>query len=273
MTDDAAFRVVAVSTTATVQEVLARQKPLGNTRKTLGDLVTGSILIRETMAPSHRVQAIIKRSEGPGSLLADSHPTSGTRGLVSLPEGQPALPLEGAMLQVMRSLHDGRVHQGVVSIPDHSSVSAGLKSYMQVSEQVDSFVAMETHLENDNVVSASGYLVQLLPGVGTAPMAFMEERIAEFGSLSSFLRETGSEPKALVAKLLEGIEHTALGENELCFGCWCSAERLLGALATLPRSDIEEFVECGEVLEISCEYCHKDYQIPPAKLRGLLQES
>jgi redox-regulated HSP33 family molecular chaperone len=32
-------------------------------------------------------------------------------------------------------------------------------------------------------------------------------------------------------------------------------------------------VQRGEVLEISCDYCHRQYQIPPAKLVGLQLES
>jgi redox-regulated HSP33 family molecular chaperone len=48
---------------------------------------------------------------------------------------------------------------------------------------------------------------------------------------------------------------------------------LLGALSTLPKTDIDDFIQRGEVLEISCDYCHRQYQIPPAKLVGLQVES
>ena len=34
-----------------------------------------------------------------------------------------------------------------------------------------------------------------------------------------------------------------------------------------------DFVAKGEVLEISCDYCHRQYRIPPAKLVGLQVES
>lgn len=273
MTDDATFRVVAVCTTATVQEVFNHQNPTGPLRETLGNLVTGAVLVRETMAPNHRVQAIVKRRTGSGSILADSHPTDGTRGLLSLPKGEPELPLQGALLQIMRSLHNGRVHQGLVEIPDNTSISEGLCSYMKSSEQIDSFVATEIIVREDQVVHAMGYLVQLLPEVGTAPLAFMEARIEEFGSLKQILTQSRCTPSELVAQLLEGIDYTVVGQNDLAFGCWCSAERLLSALASLPRSEIDEFVERGELLEIACEYCNKEYQIPPAKLVGLQQQN
>ena len=44
-------------------------------------------------------------------------------------------------------------------------------------------------------------------------------------------------------------------------------------MATLPKSDVEHLLAGGEVLEISCEYCKREYRIPPARLRGLLEVS
>jgi molecular chaperone Hsp33 len=122
MTDDAAFRIMAVSTTQTVREALSRQAPTGITRKTFCDLLTGAVLVRETMSPNQRVQAILKRRQHTGSLVADSHPTEGTRGLVSLPAESPPFALSDAMLQIMRCLHDGRIHQGVIEVPSGGNV-------------------------------------------------------------------------------------------------------------------------------------------------------
>lgn len=273
MTDDAAFRVMAVNTTLTVREALSRQAPSGITRKAFADLLTGAVLVRETMAPNQRVQAILKRRKETGSLVADTHPTEGTRGLVSLPAQSPQFPLTDALLQVMRRLHDGNIHQGVVSVPNGGDVSDALREYMRVSEQVDTLVAVGTLFDGDEVARAGGFLIQLLPGVGTAPMAFMSERVREFGNIDMHLASGRGEPRMLIAGLLEQIPYTELGDSELKFGCWCSAERLLGALSTLPKSDIDDFIQRGEVLEISCDYCHRQYRIPPAKLVGLQLES
>lgn len=273
MTDDSAFRVMAVNTTQTVRDALERQAPSGLTRKAFGDLITGAVLVRETMSPNQRVQAILKRRENGGSLVADTHPTEGTRGLVSLPATDPQFPLTDAILQVMRRLHDGRVHQGMVGVPSGGDVSDALRMYMQVSEQVDTLVAVSTLFDGDEVTRAGGYLIQLLPGVGRAPLAFMTERVREFGSIDAQLAKGEGAPRDLIAMLLSEIPYTELEDSPLRFGCWCSAERLLSALSTLPRADIDDFVQKGEVLEISCDYCHRQYRIPPAKLVGLQIES
>jgi len=262
MTDDCAFRVMAVNTTQTVQDALERQAPSGITRKAFGDLITGAVLVRETMSPNQRVQAILKCRQHQGSLVADAHPTEGTRGLVSLPASEREFSLTDAILQVMRRLHDGKVHQGMVGVPLGGDVSDALRVYMQVSEQVDTLVAVTTLFDGDRVSCAGGYLIQLLPGVGRAPFAFMEERVREFGNIDAHLARGAAE-----------IPYTELGDSPLRFGCWCSAERLLSALSTLPKADIDDFIRKGEVLEISCDYCNREYHIPPANLVGLQVES
>lgn len=273
MTDDSAFRVMAVNTTQTVRDALSRQAPSGITRKAFGDLITGAVLVRETMSPNQRVQAILKRREATGSLVADSHPTEGTRGLVSLPAQSPEFPLTNAILQVMRRLHDGRIHQGMVDVPSGGDVSDALRVYMLVSEQVDTLVAVSTLFDGEEVSCAGGYLIQLLPGVGRAPLAFMSERVREFGDIDAHLTRGHGEPRQLIAALLSEIPYTELDDSPLRFGCWCSAERLLSALSTLPRADIDDFIQKGEVLEISCDYCNRQYRIPPTKLVGLQLES
>jgi molecular chaperone Hsp33 len=273
MTDDSAFRVMAVNTTQTVRDALERQAPSGITRKAFGDLITGSVLVRETMSPNQRVQTILKRRQHTGSLLADAHPTEGTRGLVSLPASEPEFPLTDAILQVMRRLHDGKIHQGMIDVPNGGNVSDALRVYMEVSEQVDTLVAVSTLFDGDVVTFAGGYLIQLLPGVGRAPLAFMSERVREFGDIDAHLARGHAEPRELISALLSGIPYTELDHSPLRFGCWCSAERLLSALSTLPKADIDDFIEKGEVLEISCDYCHRQYRIPPAKLVGLQLES
>src|SRR6266511_2418355 len=74
MTDDGAFRVITARTTETVRGAIEAQGAAGETARTFGELITGAILYRETMAPQLRVQGVLKGSSGTGSLVADSHP-------------------------------------------------------------------------------------------------------------------------------------------------------------------------------------------------------
>jgi len=282
ITDDGAFRVIAALTTSTVRGAVAAQKVRGETARHFGELCTGAVLVREAMAPKLRVQAIVKGAQGRGSLVADAHPDGTTRGIVNVGAAARAEPgppevriAPGALLQIMRTLPRGSMHQGVVEIPPGSGtdISRALMAYMQDSEQIVTSIATATVLDGDAVVVAGGYVVQLLPEVERGSLMVMTERLTEFPPLEEMLRAPGATPDTLLAELLYAMPFARLEESPLSFGCHCSQLRLVESLATLPRSDVEELIRDGEVLEINCDYCGKEYRIPPAQLRPLLTTS
>jgi molecular chaperone Hsp33 len=274
MTDDGAFRVITARTTETVRRAVEAQGGRGPTARSFGDLITGAILFRETMAPQLRVQGIVKSAAGAGSLIADSHPSGKTRGLIQLREGAMDIDLSsGGILQIMRTMPSGRISQGVVEMPAGCAISEALMAYMQTSEQVVPMIAVSTLFEGDRVLAAGGYLVQLLPEVGRAPLAIMTERLEDYKTIDEHVSRGEFTPDSLLEELLYGMPFTRLGDNLVSFDCWCDQLRLISALATLQRADIEHLIEGGEMLEISCDYCGKQYRIAPAQLRGLLEQS
>jgi len=274
ITDDGAFRVITARTTETVRGAIEAQGVTGQTARHFGDLLTGSILFRETMAPNLRVQGIIKGSSGSGSLIADSHPSGQTRGLVQLKGGAREIDLgQGAVLQLMRTLGSGRINQGVVEVPKDGGISHSFMSYMQTSEQVISMLAVGTLFDGDRVHSAGGYIVQLLPEVGRGPLMVMTERLRDFESIDQQLGDSAFTPSWLLDELLYGMPFTRLEESSVRFECWCDELRVVSALASLSRDDLEHLLSSNEVLEIACEYCKRDFRIAPARLRGLLEQS
>jgi molecular chaperone Hsp33 len=274
ITDDGAFRVIVARTTDTVQSVLKAQGASGVTGRHLGDLVTGSVLFRETMAPNLRVQGILKGADGSGSLVADSHPSGKTRGLIQLASGKSHVEIgAGAIMQMMRTLPDGKINQGFVEVPDAGGISRALMEYMQTSEQVVSMLAMGTLLDDGRVRAAGGYLVQLLPEAPRGPLMVMTERLKDFETIDAQLSDEHFSPAALLDDLLYGMPYTRLDESRVGFECWCNELRVVSAIATLPKHDIEHLLSAGEVLEIACEYCKREFRIPPARLQGLLTQS
>jgi molecular chaperone Hsp33 len=206
--------------------------------------------------------------------VADTHPDGATRGLVRVPNDKKELLFEdGMILQLMRTLPSEKTHQGMIEIPPRGGVAEGLMTYMQISEQVVSFVAVSTVIDNEQVQAAGGYIVQLLPEVETGPLAVMAERLADFEPLDSLLRRGEASPDTLLSEVLYRMPYTRLEERPVRFGCQCSHVRVVLSLSTLSTSDIEELVAPGEVIEVGCEYCGRTYSVTPAQLRGLLQKS
>lgn len=273
ITDDGAFRVIAADTTATVRDALEAQAPEGlELARTFADLLTGAVLVRESMAPDNRLQAILQGDDPRARMIADTHPDGGTRGLIQLPPNTKGMPLgQRGILQVARTLHNGQLHQGVVQVPPGApTISSAFMAYMQESEQVVTVMAVGCHVAGGEVVAAGGYMVQLLPEVEEGPLMVMTERLKNFEDIVPLLARGAAAPEALLSETLYGMPYTKVGDRTVHFGCRCSPERLAGSLASLPRSDIESLMQGGKTLEIQCDYCRKNYEFTMDQLRNLL---
>ncbi len=273
MTDDGSFRVIAVTTTHTVRGVIAAQSAVGKAARWLGDLVTGTILVRETMAPALRVQGILRNRNGSGMLIADAHPDGSTRWLLQWPPGSEIEAGPGALLQMIRTMPSGALHRGVVEVPATGGISAAFMAYMQVSEQVVSMIAVGAVTEGETVLSSGGYIVQLLPELGEAQLAIMTERLDDFAPIEALLARPETTPETLMDELLDGWAYTVLASSGLEFRCGCSEDRVLAGIATLPREEVEGLVADGTAVEVQCDYCQREYRVESPRLLGLLARS
>lgn len=274
VTHDGAFRVIVLRTTELAREAVRTQNAEGTNAQHLADVITGTILVRLTMAPTYRVQGVVRGAGSKGTLVGDSRPDDTARSLMQRGEGVDQISLgKGALMQMMRTLPTGAVHQGVIEVPD-GTVSGALMSYFQSSEQIESMVRIGSRFVDGELQMAGGYLVQLLPEVSRAPLAVMTERLdLDFSELDKVLDLVERDPRELMKEILYGIEFAETRSTDLRFGCPCSAVRVLSSLATLPRSDIEELMSAGESVHITCDYCGTEYELPPSSLAGLLSES
>jgi molecular chaperone Hsp33 len=276
LTDDGSFRVLSARTTSLCATAVARQNVSGDTARHFGDLLTGTVLVRETMAPQLRVQGIVRGAGGGCTLVGDSFPSGGTRGLVSLKREQPGIVLGAdAVLQFMRTMPNGAVHRGVVSVPQQGGIPAALMAYMQESEQILTVMsACSVFDDQGSVRSAGGYVVQLLPGADRDAVGVMTERLAlDFSDISRFVDTPAFDPDALLEELLYRVPFARLETREVRFDCPCSQASVLAGLATLDRGEIQSFIDDGQVLDIACDYCGTEYQVAPDQLRGLLSAS
>jgi molecular chaperone Hsp33 len=118
-----------------------------------------------------------------------------------------------------------------------------------------------------------GYVVQVLPEAERPVHLVMTQRLEDFPSMDSLLAQEEFSVKLLVDELVYGMPSTELARGEVRFGCRCSETSMLTALASLPRSDIQEMIDDGKGLEIACDYCGSEYDLAVERLRALLATS
>jgi molecular chaperone Hsp33 len=276
MTNDGAFRVVAARTTDTVQGVVGAQNLSGAIAHDMADLVTTAVLYRETMAPSLRVQCIVRFEEAAGQLVADSHPDGWTRGLLQPGSGDapPDVRQTRATLQMMRTLPNSDLHRGVVEVPEGGNLSKAFMRYMQLSEQIVSMISLGSAVEGDKP-AAGGFVVQLLPEAAEADaaMATMTRRLEDFVDIRERLQKSNGSPSQLIERLFDGMPFTWLDSSDIRFGCHCSQVRVMTTLTVLDRSAIQELADEGKPLSIDCDYCGTSYTVEIPQLQGLLSSS
>lgn len=274
ITDDDNFRVITASTTQTVRQALEAQAAAGSTARHFADLITGTVLIRETMSPTHRVQGLLKGVGGRGNLVADTHPDGLTRGLVQLPQDLEEFQLgPGSVLQMMRSMARGGIHRSVVQPPPEGSVPEALMTYMQESEQIVAMIATGVSWVDGRVAHAGGFVVQLLPGASRGPLMIMTERLEGMPAIDDLIAELDGSPQRLLEELLYQMPFAQLDIRPVSYGCKCSREAVVASLASIDRAELADMVRDSDVLELSCDYCHSEYRISRAHLRGLLESS
>src|SRR5690625_4538750 len=113
ISDDETFRILIAHTTETARGVRNAQNPDPDKSGLLADLVSAAVLLRLTMSPDYRLQAIIQR-RGVGNMLVDTYPDGITRGLYQETAKAPLEFGPQTNFAVHRALFDGGLHQGIV---------------------------------------------------------------------------------------------------------------------------------------------------------------
>lgn len=273
MTNDGAFRIITARTLDTARAAVKAQDLGGDNARIMAELITAAVLFRETMAPGLRVQAALRGAHETGQMVADSHPDGWNRALIQQREARPFDAGPGALMQMMRTMPNKELNQGVVEVPAGGTTSDALMAYLDQSEQVQAMVRVCAVLDDaGELVASGGYIVQVLPEAPDREgmLLLMAQRIEDdFMAIGPRLTKTDSDAMHLVHEIFWGMEYTELADTPIEHGCDCSRVRVLTSLSTLSRQDIDDLLAEGEPLDITCEWCGTNYRVEVADLRGL----
>ncbi len=269
MTMDGAFRVIATISTDTANAACAAQGLSAEAGARLAELMTCAVLVRETTQPTRRVQLVWRDRRG-GVMVADSLPDGTTRGIVNPGRDQNVEAAGDHILQVNYTLPNGSLHQGVVAIAEGTDLSTALMQYLQTSEQIVAMVALGAVVgSGDQVVKqVGGYLVQVLPEVTREGLEQLTAKLGELEGIEVLVAEAGTEPRAIVARVLDGFPSAELANSPVAFGCTCSEARIIMGILSLGSDEVAS-MEAGEPLEVRCDACGSKYTIEPSSIRAM----
>ena len=197
------------------------------------------------------------------------------RGYVENPRCDLPLRLDGkldvggavgrdGMLTVSRDLGMREPYIGSVELVS-GEIAEDLTAYLTESEQVPSACALGVLVNIDRtILAAGGFVVQLMPGADEELIGKLEDNIFMMDQLTTVLHEDGIE--ALFEQVLKGFDWHTVGEYPVEYRCYCSRERVEQALTVIDPGELQEIIDEGKDISVSCQFCDREYSFSPADL-------
>ncbi|MGL4403520.1 MAG: Hsp33 family molecular chaperone HslO [Fusobacteriaceae bacterium] len=141
--------------------------------------------------------------------------------------------------------------------------------YYHVSEQIPTVISLGVSIDGEgNVVSAGGYMIQLLPDADDDFIDKLEEKIKAIRSFTE-LRNGGMDLERIIHLLYEDMEdekgEKLIEEYEILEGkkvqylCNCSREKFHNGVITLGKKEIDDIIHEKGSLDVECHFCRKIY--------------
>jgi len=270
---DGAISIRVIVGTALVREAARRHATLPVASIALGRALMGALLLAAGTKSGETTQVQL-RGRGPlRGVTAIGTPEGDVRGYVKYVDLEALAGLEvGAaigrgLLSVVRHRPGWREpYSGYVPLVS-GEVAEDLAHYLNESEQTRSAVALGVDLDDEGGVrAAGGYLVQALPEASEDLLDELSERIERLEKPTQLLAR-GLTARDIAAEVLGTRELRACGSVPVQFACDCSVERIERAIMLLSEEDIDELLDEGKPLEVTCHFCAESYRIAPESLR------
>lgn len=246
--------------------------------RALAEVLAGvSLLSAETLQESEMVSL---KFDVPGpiqSVFAEASDQGRLRGFPKKKifdelDGRESLSAEDlygvhARVQVMRSV-PGKILANSMAPCAPASVASGLRAYFAQSLQRQAAFLIRVRMGADHYVeSARGMLVERMPDGDGEAFARVRDALSPLDAES--LLDGSRDLPSLCGSLglSDGVFTTV---RPLAFGCRCSQERIEGALASVPESDLAEMIGEAHPLRLFCHMCGKEYDVSVDRLRELL---
>jgi len=279
---DGAVRAFAAVTTEMVQQAHLTHKTSGVASAALGRTLTAAAMMSRMMKNEQDVLTIQIKGDGPlGGIIVVTDAESNIRGYVYNP--QVYLPLNAAgkfdvgqavgkngYMNVIKDLGLKEPYVGYVDLVS-GEIGEDIAYYFAISEQIPTVVALGVMVDPDeSIVTAGGYLIQLMPGADQELVEYLEDKVFFADSITTMLTD-GLEPSQILERLLgeKGLE--IIDKLPCKYQCNCSRSRMERNLISLGDKEILEMADEQHGAELQCHFCNNKYYFTENELRSLAE--
>ena len=283
---DGAIRVFCAVTTDLVEEARRIHKTSRVATAALGRLLTGGAIMGAAGLKQEDDSITLQiHGDGPlGQLIAVTDCNAKVRGYVQCPKAELPLNDRGKLdvggavgegyLCVIRDIGQREPYVGQIPLVS-GEIAEDITAYYAQSEQTPSAVALGVlcSTEDNHVIAAGGYMIQLLPDATDEAIDRLEQNLAHAKPITKMIEE-GMSAEDIIFAVTEGFD--MLLENKAMepeYKCTCSRERMAKALISIGKKELTDIIEEQGEAEMCCQFCNNKYMFKRDELERLLEEA
>ena len=174
----------------------------------------------------------------------------------------------GGILYVIKDFGSGQPYNGLINI-ESGEIAEDIAAYFAKSEQVPTVCALGVLVNPDlTVKAAGGYILQLLPGADDECISKIEDGIKNIAPMTDMLSQ-GLSLDSIIKTVLKNFNVEVLEETNPQYKCNCSRERVLNALRSMAKADLEEMAN-DDNINVKCHFCDKEYNFSDEEIRKII---
>lgn len=223
------------------------------------------------------------RGDGPlGGITCVSDSEGNVRGYVNNPAADVPRKQEGKLdvggavgsgsLTVIKDLGLKDPYVGSIALVS-GEIAEDITAYFAESEQIPNACALGVLVRKDSgaVITAGGYLIQLLPGAGEDVIEKVERGIRKVGYVTGRLSE-GESALDLVREVLGEFEIEVLETCPVEYRCYCTRDRVVKALVSMGSAEMRSLIDEQGSAELTCQFCDEVYKFSREDLEQIYRD-
>lgn len=277
--------VMASAITGT--DIVARAQEIHHTSPTataaLGRSLLACSMMGNQLKGADNSLTLQIRGDGPlGGITCVSDSEGNVRGYVNNPAADVPRKQEGKLdvggavgsgsLTVIKDLGLKDPYVGSIALVS-GEIAEDVTAYFAESEQIPNACALGVLVRKDSgaVITAGGYLIQLLPGADEDVIEKVERGIRKVGYVTGRLSE-GESALDLVREVLGEFEIEVLETCPVEYRCYCTRDRVVKALVSMGSAEMRSLIDEQGSAELTCQFCDEVYKFSREDLEQIYRD-
>ncbi len=269
MTTDGSAVAMVTDTTDIVNKAIKYHNTAPTATAALGRVMTAASLMGARLKNRDDSLTLTFKGDGPaGIVMAVSDYSGNVKGYIENPsvdlplKPSGKLDVSGAVgsgfMSVVRDVGLKEPMTGISQIVS-GEIAEDVATFFAQSEQTPTLISLGVLVDKDlSCAGAGGVFIQLLPHADESIIDKLEKNVGKITGLSSLIA-SGKTCEQIMADALDGIEYELFDEIDTDYVCDCSRERMLRAVKSLGKQELQKIFSEQDTVEICCRFCNKKF--------------